>query len=367
MSVAVAALAAVALTMLTTWGHDLLPSMMSDSINWSSARLFVVAVILLSLILTAMALLLRGRPSILDVWLLITLWAWLVELVLVMLTSARFSLFWYAGRLYGLLSGVFVLLMLLSETTKLYARLATSVLARHQERESRILTMNSATASIAHEVNQPLAAVVNNGNAALRFLSLIPPNLDETRAAVKRIVSDGHRAASVIQSIRSLFRNVTSEVRPVDVNQIVSDALALVTAELREHRVTVQADLDDTLPRVVGDRVPLQQVIVNLVTNAMEAMSAANSQSRVLRVTSARHDADHVRISMEDTGPGIDPQHIERIFEPFFTTKPTGMGMGLALCRSIVESYQGQLSVTTRHQSGAVFIIVLPVSTGAVG
>lgn len=363
-SVAVAGCAflVVALTLLTTAGHDLLPGIMSDTVNWSSRYLYYSAILVMVLLSVAIVLLLRGPRSILDLWLAITLWAWLIEVVLITLTSSRYSLFWYAGRLYGLLSGLLVLLMLLSETTKLYARLILSALSRRQESESRIMTMNSATAAIAHEVNQPLAAIVNNGSAALRFLALPSPNLDETRAAVTRIVQDGHRAASIIQSIRALFRNITSEVTPVDVNLAIQDALALIAGELSQHKISIKLELDVSLPRVPCNRVHLQQVFLNLAVNAVEAMSAPNIPARTLSFKSLVSAGDRVTVLVEDSGPGIDPHAASRIFDPFFTTKPRGMGMGLALCRSIVESAGGRLVSKAGQRGGAVFEVVLPVA-----
>jgi PAS domain S-box-containing protein len=236
------------------------------------------------------------------------------------------------------------------------ARMAQS----DQARIARLVTVGEMTASIAHEINQPLGAIVANGNAGLRWLARAAPDLDEARAALKRIVNEGHRAGQVIGSIRSMFKKDGRSKAPHDVNDIVREVLTLVRGEVENKRVAVRAELTDELPRVLADRVQLQQVILNLVTNAIEAMDSLNGRARLLRLRSERHAGDSVMVTVEDTGTGIDREIMNRIFEAFFTTKPHGMGMGLSICRSIVESHGGRLSAARGHPHGAVFQVVLP-------
>nr|WP_233285367.1 ATP-binding protein [Bradyrhizobium acaciae] len=216
-------------------------------------------------------------------------------------------------------------------------------------------------ASIAHEINQPLAAIVTNGNAGLRWLSNPrADHLEQVRAALERVVREGNRASQIINGIRAMFQSDTREKAPLDVNQLIREVLAILDSELRSDQVLVQTELmPDPLP-VFADRVQLQQVVANLIANAIEAMSTVNGRARTLRVGSAIGQPDSILISVEDSGPGIDQENLGRIFHPFFTTKPQGMGMGLAICRSIVESHHGSLSASPGHPHGAVFRVVLP-------
>ncbi len=234
-------------------------------------------------------------------------------------------------------------------------------------RVSRLTTMGAMTASIAHEINQPLAAIAANANAGLRWLSRPTPDLEEVHATLKRINNDAHRASDVIQSIRAVFKKAPAQGAPIDVNGVITEVLALVHGELISHLVQARADLLPDLPLIRADRVQLQQVILNLIMNAIEAMSAVEGQPRRLDVTSSRQDPDSVRVTVEDSGPGIGAEGKERIFDAFFSTKSSGMGMGLFICRSIVESHGGRLWVTNASPHGAIFNLVLPIGQAAGG
>jgi PAS domain S-box-containing protein len=236
------------------------------------------------------------------------------------------------------------------------ARIAQSELAQ----VARLTAMGEMSASIAHEINQPLAAIVANGNAGLRWLANAAPDLDEVRATLKRIVSDGHRAGKVISGVRTLFKKNVQARAPVEVNDIVREVLSLVRGELESRRVTVEAELG-MLPPVTADRAQLQQVILNLITNALDAMGAHSDRPRVLRLRSERCEPGKIMVTVQDSGPGIEKKNIDRIFEPFFTTKANGTGIGLAICRSVVESHGGRLMASHGHPHGAVFQIVLPL------
>jgi PAS domain S-box-containing protein len=232
---------------------------------------------------------------------------------------------------------------------------------------TRVTTLGELTASIAHEVNQPLAAIVTNGQAALRFLANATPDLDEARTALTSIVNEGLRAGEVIESIRAMFRNVDQEKAPIDITKLVRDMLGLMRGELQANDVSVKTKLDDDLPDVRGNRVQLQQVILNLIRNAIEAMSSGTNGSRVLRITSVIHEPDDVLVSVGDSGPGIDPENTDRIFETFFTTKPQGTGVGLSICRSIIEGHKGRLWASFGIDHGAVFNVLLPAVRSAGG
>jgi PAS domain S-box-containing protein len=231
-------------------------------------------------------------------------------------------------------------------------------------RVSRLTMIGELAASIAHEINQPLGAMVANANACLRWLAKVPPQLDEARGAAERIVRDGHRAGDIIKSVRALAGTAAPAMTALDINEVIGAVLILIRGELHEHRVALETDLADGLPLIAGDRVQLQQVILNLVVNAIEAMSADGSGPRVLRVRSQGDGPDGVVISVEDSGPGLAPETSDRLFEAFFTTKPAGMGMGLAICRSILNAHGGRLGVSQASPRGAVFHVRIPAAAG---
>ena len=222
--------------------------------------------------------------------------------------------------------------------------------------------MGAMTASIAHEVNQPLAAIVANANAALRWLARGQPDLTEVRATLKRIVSDGLRASQVVASIRAMFGKNRGETSPLTINDLIDEVLNLVNGELASHRILLRKELCNKLPSVMTERVQIQQVFVNLIMNAIEAMSSVSDRERVLIVKSEAFQSDYVLITLQDSGTGIDPEHMDRIFDAFFTTKDRGMGMGLSICRSIAESHGGQLWASPNNPHGTSFYVKLPTA-----
>ena len=230
---------------------------------------------------------------------------------------------------------------------------------------ARVTTMGELAASIAHEVNQPLAAVVANANASLRWLGASEPSVDEARAAINRIAREGNRAADVIGRIRSLLKKSPPHVGALDMNELVNDVLMLTNHEIRRHSVSLRTELAPELPRVRGDSVQLRQVILNLVMNAIEATSAAPEGPRELIVLSQKQPPDAVAVAVRDSGVGIEPAHIDQIFRPFFTTKSSGMGMGLAIARSAVESHGGRLWATPNSGRGATFQFSVPAMNAA--
>jgi PAS domain S-box-containing protein len=227
-------------------------------------------------------------------------------------------------------------------------------------RVGRQLTMGAITASIAHEISQPLTAIVMNGNAGLQWLSNNTPNLNEAAATLERIVTDAQRAGQVIETVRAMFKKDTEAKTLLDMNNVVRQVFGFLRAELQKNAVVVKYELADELPRVLADQIQLQQVILNLAMNAIDAMSLVIDRPRMLRVSSERHDPAGLIIKLEDSGMGIDPKSINRIFEPFFTTKSHGMGMGLSICRSIVEAHRGRLSASPACPHGTAFHVILP-------
>ncbi len=231
---------------------------------------------------------------------------------------------------------------------------------RELARASRQTTISAMTASIAHEINQPLSAISLNGNAALRFLSRPEPDLAEVRAGLTHIVEDSHRASRVIAGIRAMFGKERGERIELDVNEIIRQVFTMAHGELEAQLVSPHIDLLDDLPKVLGDRVPLQQVFLNVTMNAIEAMATVSNRPRVLSACSELSGTHHVLIKFQDSGPGIDPDELSRIFDAFFTTKSNGMGMGLAICRSIVEAHGGRLWASAAIPNGSIFHIALP-------
>jgi PAS domain S-box-containing protein len=228
-------------------------------------------------------------------------------------------------------------------------------------RLDRRATAGELLASIAHDIKPPLAAVAANGNAGLRWLGNATPDFDEARTALERIVRDAHRASNAMGSIRAVFENDGPIRVPLDVNRLIWDILALLHSDLQRRQISIQPHLLAELPAVTADRVQLQQVILNLVMNAIEAMESVQDDARILKITTGKHESGGVLISVEDCGTGIDPKDVERIFEPFYTTKSHGMGMGLSICRSIVEAHGGRLSASPRHPRGLALRMTLPM------
>ena len=228
---------------------------------------------------------------------------------------------------------------------------------------SRFLTMGELTASIAHEVNQPLTAVVTFGNACLEWLAAEPPNIAEARLAAERIVADGTRAGAVLSRIRSAFQKRPPSKSWFPLNDAISELLALIQHEAARNGVALRTQLAPDLPEVRGDRVRLQQVILNLVVNAIDATRESSSGSREILIRCQREGASGILVSVEDNGPGFAPGLIEKIFDPFFTTKPQGIGMGLSISRSIIESHQGRLWAAPRPSGGAIVQFTLPVGS----
>ena len=276
----------------------------------------------------------------------------------------------------GLLRGnsgpiLLIALALLLQSAAIAALLVQNRRARRAERTARqqlteIAQMNrlaaagELSASISHEIKQPLAAIAANANAALRWLSRAKPDMGEARAALERIVGEAHRASDVIGTIRSMFKQAGDSKTPVDVNALIREVLTLVRGDLETRRIAVETDLPEGLPAVVGSPAQLQQVLLNVVTNAVEAMDQVAERARRLRVTSRPHETDGVMITVEDSGEGIDPRNAKQIFEPFYTTKQQGMGLGLSICRSIVEAHGGRLSASPGTLHGLALRISLP-------
>jgi PAS domain S-box-containing protein len=223
---------------------------------------------------------------------------------------------------------------------------------------NRVATMGQLSASIAHEINQPLGAAVTYADAGLRWLAANPPNLDEVRQAFRLILESGVRAGEVMDRIRALVRKAPPRKDSLEINEVILEVIALISREMEKNGISAQTQLSESLPAIQGDRVQLQQVILNLLINAVEAMSGTSEGPRELLISTAKNDMGAL-VSVRDSGPGLMPEGVERLFESFYTTKPGGLGMGLSICRSIIEAHSGRLWASANEPRGAVFQFTL--------
>ena len=372
-----------ALVILLFWfvtqHEDLLPITFTDVRPLSLFRRTVGGMVILALGGIALLLLWPRQRSLLDQWLVVALCALLLEVALASVLSAgRYNLAWYAGRFYQLVTATVVMVVLLAEMTRLYASLARSnamlqhermrlqraIDAQRRERYARLITGDAVAATIAHEVKQPLAAMITRSETGLRWLDRAAPDLDKARAEFMKIAADGHRAAAVIESIRANFRKDSRVRAPFDVANLIEEAITLLQDDLKRHEIKVEVERSARLLQVMGDRVQVQQVLLNLITNAIDEMATVDCP-RILGITSNLRDDGGVMISVSDTGRGIDPQDVERAFDPLFTTKSGGMGMGLSICRSIVEAHGGMMWVVPNAPRGSTFQFVLGAQTAS--
>jgi C4-dicarboxylate-specific signal transduction histidine kinase len=228
-------------------------------------------------------------------------------------------------------------------------------------RVSRTLMIGELATSIAHEVNQPLAGVVTNAEAGLRWLDGGTPNVDEAKNSLTLIVRDGNRASSVIRRVREFVKNESNGAAPLHIGEIIRETIALAQFDFEKKAISVSLDISDALPMIHGDRVQLEQVLLNLIINALEAMASVNDRPRDLQVSATRSSGGSVLVSIRDSGVGIDPSNVEKIYDAFFTTKPMGVGMGLSISRSIIEAHGGRIWAVRNDGAGLTMQFTLPV------
>lgn len=350
------------ITALILAGREALPPLMRDERNVAALWQVVPVLALLLYAATLMALW-RRRPTILDLWLMVVVVTLAVELVMLSYISSgvRLSLGWWVGRLCGLVSGSTILVILLSATTGLYARLALALVEERHARTNRMVAMKALSAAIAHEVNQPLASMVTNANAALRWLRRDKPDTAEAEAALERIVLDGHRTGELVRNIRTLIRSEEADRVPTDPNDVIREVARARSGEARLSGVTIALDLAE-VPPVAADPVHLQLVLGNLLANAIDAAASGGAQPATVTIASCRMLPDETTLTVADNGPGIDPELRERIFDPFVTTKPAGLGMGLMICRSIVEACGGRIEAEDNIPRGTRVRVILPAA-----
>jgi signal transduction histidine kinase len=311
---------------------------------------------------TALTVLLFRRRTILDLWLMVTLLAYMPNfLVAIIGSSIRFTIGWYAARGFILVGSCMLLTVLLVETTLLYSRLANAIILQRRERTNRLLSVDAITAAIAHELRTPLGAISLNANTALSQLRSNPPELEEMDEILTDIDAESHRAAAIISSVRQLSKTTPDRRAPTRVEDVARLALRLLQHDLQINEVSVVTEFQDNLPEVHLDDTQLQQVLLNLFKNAIDAMSSVAPEARRLRLTTSVDGHSMVVLSVQDSGPGILVEDRERIFDPFFTTKSGGMGLGLAICFTVVENHGGKLRLVKSDSDGSIFELAIPV------
>ena len=357
-TVATAAILAALVAVLAIALQDRLPVVVLDELRLTRNVGVSATVVLISV--AAFVVLARHLRSVLDLWLLVVVFAWVLDALLTWMTESRFTGAWYANRIVRIFSANVVLFVLLIESMRIYSRLAASIMAQRREREARALSMEAMAAAIEHEIRQPLGAIAANAEAAQIWLGQAQPSVAQAREAVDGIVEDALRASATLRSMRQLFADRQRDMEPVDANKVVAEAVALARVELESLAGSIQLQLSARLPALLANRRQLEEVILNLVKNAAESMRDVTGHAVVLSITTAAVADNRVEIAVADTGSGIPDQDLERIFDPFFTTKPGGTGMGLTICKSIVEQHGGTMSVSHATPYGSVFRVVLP-------
>jgi len=359
-SVALAIGLVAALTWLTTAGHRFLPPLMSGD-RYSYAVVYVANPLAILIAAIALALLWSRRRSVLDYWLLLVIFSLILNYVIAaFFATQRYSLGFYASRGFTLFTSMLVLGLLLKEMMNLYTRLARSNMTLERERNNRLMSLEAMAASIAHEIRQPLSAMRLDSDTALAFLDTTPPDVQKARSALNDVVGNSDRANQVLQDIRVLFGQAEQAREPIDVNQTALEALRVLRGELNDRGIRVRLELATELPLVMGHRGQLREVFLNLIHNAAEAMDGMANGARSLELITKRHAADAIVAAVKDTGPGIDPKRLNDVFDAFVTTKSHGMGLGLSICRTIIERHGGQLTACSDGKNGALFQFVLP-------
>jgi signal transduction histidine kinase len=351
------------LTWLATAGTYLLPPII---LNTNSLSPLVVYPIWLAILISAAALSLLAfrRRSVLDQWLMVVAFVYMGELAFSgLLPGVRFSLGFYAGRAFSVITASIVLIVLLAETTRLYALLARSNMKLQREQSSKLMNFEAIVAAIAHEIKQPLGAIELNSGSAQLILERAPADLGEIQAIMDETKDAARRINETLDGFRSLFGRVDQKRQPVDINELILDVLKLSRTELNDHGVLARTKLTSELPAIYGHRNQLQELIYNLVHNAIEAMAETASRNKMLEVRTDIWDRNAIIVEVLDNGPGIDPERLADVFEAFVTTKPHGTGLGLAICRKILERHGGQIWATSVVPHGAHFRIVLPWSS----
>jgi signal transduction histidine kinase len=364
-SIFIAVACVVAASGLLTWsmliGSAYWPKIFVTSTQLTAAATYL-DIYLWLLNSAALALLFFRRRTILDLWLIVTLFAWWPMLLVPMyFTVARFSIGWYVAHCLAVVVSSALLAVLMGEIILLYSRLASSIRLLRRERAGRLASVEAATSAMAHEIRQPLSGIASMGAAGLNWLKAAPANIERVAECLTAMIDASHRAEEIISGIGGLFRRAPSERTMVQLNDVCREVMRLVQHDILANGISVRVRCKEDLPLTQADHTQLQQVILNLVRNAIDAMNGRPVGERRLRLWTS-FDRNAVTLCVRDSGLGISDDDREHIFEPFYTTKANGMGLGLAICRKIIEEHGGALRLAETHSHGSMFEIVLPVS-----
>ena len=350
-----------ALTWLGTAGAEYLPSLFVDQTRMTPFLQYLAGAMWL-INAVALVLLLARMRTILDAWLVVTLFVSLPDLSLSFFYDVvRYSVGWYTARSYALIASCMVLIVLLVETTMLYTRLASAMILQRRERVHRLLSVDEATAAIAHEIKQPLGAMSLNCDTALECLKATPLDLEELRSCLTDVKNDNKRANEIVAAIRGLFKTTARQKTMVEINRLVREVLRMVENDLNVHGVIVSTEFQEDVPQIMADPIQLQQVILNLVKNAIDAIAIGPTTVQAIRLITTYNGNSVVSLYVQDSGPGITTENETQLFDPFFTTKPSGMGLGLSISRRIIEDHGGNLRLAETSSKGCSFEIALPV------
>jgi len=352
------------LTWIVTTNTEYLPVLFTTDVRFQTRLGNQINVALWLWGATALTALLFRRRTMLDLWLMVTLLAYMPNfLVAIIGSSIRFTIGWYAARCFILVGSCMLLGVLLVETTFLYSRLASAMILQRRERAHRVMSVDEATAAIAHEIKQPLGAMSLNCDAALGCLRATPIDLEELRSCLMDVKNDNSRANEIVAGIRALFKKTAPQRTTVEINRLAREVLRMVEHDLHVHGVSISTEFEESVPLVRADPIQLQQVILNLVRNAIDAIAISPTNTKAIRLMTTYDGKSVVSIYVQDTGPGIVTENETQIFDPFFTTKTSGMGLGLSISRRIIEDHGGDLRLTETSSKGCTFKITLPTSS----
>jgi signal transduction histidine kinase len=349
------------LTVLATAGNEFMPRLSLDRTHLLPLNHDLGMVSMVACLAAIAALWVRSR-SVLDQWLLVVAVAALSEVVLaVALVTSRYSLGFYAGRAFSLVTSTLVLAALLAQTIRTQSRLMSANVSLQRERRNKLMNMEAMAASLSHELQQPLVALALNTETALQMLEAASPDLEELRLIASDVNRDSQRVSQTLVGFRSLFGSAEPRREPLDLNAVVEEAVSGLRRRVAPDEIIMQIELTPDLPMILGDGGQLHEIVINLVQNAIEALATVNNNDhRFLKVSTGRLNRDAIVLTVEDTGPGIDPSKAGAVFDAFVTTKPRGMGLGLAICRMIAERHNGEISVAPVDPHGSSFRVILP-------
>jgi signal transduction histidine kinase len=360
LGVGVAVALAVAVTLLTTLGHGLLPPFFVNRAQGHHSYMAAYESVILALYIVATGVLFRKRTSALDMWLLVTFWGSLIAVTLVTTLHGRFTVGWYGLYVLIMFANLVVPLALMTEGYRLYARLTLATSARNRERDARLESLDALAAAISHETGQSLTAIRTHARAGLNRLTGPGPDVGKVMDSLHAIIEAGHGATDAIKSLRPTVVIGSGGAAQFNLNDLVRATAYPLERELAGADISLELALDEALPPILADRAKLQRVLVNLLANAIESLEATDGRTRRIAIRTRVLDDHDVLIGVSDNGVGITAEHMPRIFDALFTTKAAGAGLGLSLCRTIVETHGGRLWVSPGEAHGATFHIWLP-------